>query len=269
MARSHDAAAIAAAGPRHVLITGGGTGIGAAVSAAFAAEGARVSLVGRRLAPLEAQATVLRQAGAEANAIVCDVTDTDAVGGAFAKAVDRFGRIDVLVNNAGRAETAPFLRTPAGMVRQLLDVNLVQLFTCTQQVLPAMIEAGFGRVINVASTAALTGYPYVSAYCAAKHAVLGFTRSLALEVIRTGVTVNAVCPGYTETPLLQDAVGRIGTLTGRTEADIRAELARGNPAGRLVRPDEVAAAVVWLARPESAAITGQAIPVANGEILSR
>jgi NAD(P)-dependent dehydrogenase (short-subunit alcohol dehydrogenase family) len=254
---------------RHVLITGGGTGIGAAIARVFAEEGARVTLVGRRRSILDEQADTLRQSGAPISVIAFDVTDDGAVRKGFAQAAAQLGRIDVLVNNAGRAESAPFLRTSLASVRQMLDVNLVQLFACTQQVLPAMIGAGFGRVINIASTAALAGYPYVSGYCASKHAVLGFTRSLALETIGTGVTINAVCPGYTETPLLQGAVDKMVRLTGRSEADIRDDLAKGNPAGKLIKPAEVAAAVAWLASQGAEAITGQAIPVANGEIFSR
>lgn len=254
---------------RHVLVTGGGTGIGAAIAGAFAEQGDRVTLVGRRRAVLDQKAEALRCSGAEINVVAVDVTADETVKSAFAQAVMQFGRIDVLVNSAGRADSAPFMRTSLASLRQMLDVNLVQLFACTQQVLPEMIKAGFGRVINVASTAALAGYPYVSGYCASKHAVLGFTRSLALETIGTGVTINAVCPGYTETPLLQGAVEKMMQLTGRSAADIREELAKGNPAGRLIQPEEVAAAVAWLAGRNAAAITGQAIPVANGEIFSR
>lgn len=253
----------------HVLVTGGGTGIGAAIAVAFAAQGARVTITGRRAAIVEKQAALLRERGGLANAIAFDVTDEGAVSAGIASAVARFGRIDVLVNNAGKAESASFSRTSPDLLRQLLEVNLVQLFVCTQQVLPAMVNAGFGRIINIASTAALTGYPYVTAYCSAKHAVLGFTRALALEVVRSGVTVNAVCPGYAETPLLDGAVAKMVALTGRSEDDIRDELARSNPAGKLLKPSEIASVVTWLARAGSSAITGQAIPVAYGEVLSR
>ena len=263
-----EARALAFAG-RHVLITGGGTGIGAAIAAAFAAEGAAVTLLGRRTEPLAEQAKALAAAGARTHFASCDVTDAAAVEASFAEAARQLGPIEILVNNAGMAESAPLSRVTPEMLQRILAVNLTQLFTCTQQVLPAMLAAGFGRIVNIASTAALAGYPYVTAYCAAKHGVLGFTRALAMEVVRSGVTVNAVCPGYTDTPLVTDAIEAVRRKTKRSAEEVRASITAVNPMGRMIEPAEVASAVLWVASPSSTAITGQAIPVAGGEIFGR
>jgi len=244
----------------HAVVTGGGSGIGAAIAMALAAEGVAITVMGRsakRLKSLPLPAT---------HCIVADVTDADSVQRAFDAAAD-FGPIDILINNAGQVESQPFLRTSADVWQRTLDVNLTGTFLCTQQVLPAMVERKFGRIVNVASTAALKGYAYVAAYCAAKHGVLGLTRALALEVARKGVTVNAVCPGYTETAIVEQAVQQISSKTGRSADESRAELAATNPQGRLIQPDEVARAVVWLCRRESSSITGQAIAVAGGEVM--
>ncbi len=256
-----------AAAGRHVLITGGGTGIGAAIAQAFAAAGARITIVGRRADVLRERADALRSANAAVDWIAADLTEAESADRAFAEARRRQGDVDVLVNNAGRAVTAPWSRLSSEALRQMLEVNLVQVVACTQRVLPAMIERRHGRIVNIASTAALRGYAYASGYCATKHAVLGFTRALALEVVRSGVTVNAVCPGYTDTPLLAAAVEDLTRRTGRDAAQIKAELAAVNPAGRLVEPADVAATVLWLASPAAQAITGQAISVAHGETM--
>jgi NAD(P)-dependent dehydrogenase (short-subunit alcohol dehydrogenase family) len=189
------------------------------------------------------------------------------VAQAFALAAERFGRIDILVNNAGQALSAPFAKTDEAMWQQMLEVNLTGTYHCTQLALPPMIENGWGRIVNVASTAGLTGYSYVSAYCAAKHGVIGLTRALALEVASKGVTVNAVCPGYTETDIVRDAIANIVAKTGRDEQQARAELAAHNPQKRLVQPDEVADAVAWLCLPGSSAMNGQALAVAGGEVM--
>ena len=186
-------------------------------------------------------------------------------------AIDRaeaaHGPIAILVNNAGAAETAPFGRLTRDMWDRMLAVNLTAVFEVTQAVLPAMTKRGWGRVINIASTAGLTGYPYVAAYVAAKHGVVGLTRALALEVAKSAVTVNALCPGYTETRLLTNSFATIMAKTGKTEAEVRRDFTKGNPQGRLVQPDEVAAAVLWLCRPGSDAMTGQAIAISGGEVL--
>lgn len=245
---------------RHAVVTGGGSGIGAAVAKALAHGGMQVTLMGRSLQRLQS----LDLPGARC--VACDVADPESVQSAFEQAAG-FGAIDVLVNNAGIVESQPFSRTSHALWQRTLDVNLGGVFLCTQQVLPGMVARGFGRVVNVASTAALTGYAYVAAYCAAKHGVLGLTRALALEVAKKGVTVNAVCPGYTDTDIVAQAVERIAATTGRSADEARATLASSNPQGRLVRPEEVADAVAWLCRAESAAINGQAIAVAGGETM--
>jgi NAD(P)-dependent dehydrogenase (short-subunit alcohol dehydrogenase family) len=200
--------------------------------------------------------------------VTADIADADSVARAFATAAEQTGPVSMLVNNAGQAHSAPFLKTDAALWQRMLDVNLTGTFLCTQAALPAMLDAGWGRIVNVASTAGLIGYGYVSAYCAAKHGVIGLTRALALETAAKGVTVNAVCPGYTETDIVRDAVANIVGKTGRTEEQARAELAARNPQRRLVQPEEVADAVAWLCQPSAAAITGQAIPVAGGEVMA-
>ena len=252
----------------HAVITGGGSGIGAAIAQALIADGARVTLMGRRIEKLEEQRDRLNvDGGPSVELQVCDVGDEASVRQAFAAAVAAAGPIDLLVNNAGQVETAPLAKTSLDTWQRLLNVNLTGSFLCSREVLPAMTERRFGRIVNVASTAALKGYAYVAAYCAAKHGVLGLTRALALETARKGVTVNAVCPGYTETDIVAGAIATIVAKTGRTPDEARAELASVNPQGRLVDPAEVAASVAWLARRDSGSITGQAIAVAGGEVM--
>ena len=239
---------------RHALVTGGGSGIGAAIAAALRDAGAGVTVVGRR----RSDAPGYQQA---------DVTDGASIRAAVARAETALGPIAILVNNAGAAESAPFVRTSRAIWDRMLAVNLTGTFEATQALLPAMVGRGWGRVINVASTAGLTGYPYVAAYVAAKHGVVGLTRALALETAKSQVTVNALCPGYTETALLTDSFAAIMAKTGKSEAEVRRDFSKSNPQGRLVQPDEVAAAVLWLCRPGSDAVTGQAIAIAGGEVL--
>jgi NAD(P)-dependent dehydrogenase (short-subunit alcohol dehydrogenase family) len=255
---------------RHALVTGGGRGIGAAIARRLLADGASVTLLGRDAVALRTTVQSLREAlpaGATASFVTADIADAESVTRAFA-AAEEAGPVSMLVNNAGQAHSAPFLKTDAALWQRMLDVNLTGTFLCTQAALPAMLDAGWGRIVNVASTAGLIGYGYVSAYCAAKHGVIGLTRALALETAARGVTVNAVCPGYTETDIVRDAVANIVGKTGRSEEQARAELAARNPQRRLVQPDEVADAVAWLCQPSAAAITGQAIPVAGGEVMA-
>ncbi|MBP1207892.1 NAD(P)-dependent dehydrogenase (short-subunit alcohol dehydrogenase family) [Duganella sp. 1411] len=255
---------------KHALVTGGARGIGAACAQALLLRGARVTLAGRdaqALAAAQASMSTACPPGAEIATQVLDVADEDSVRAGFAASAERFGRIDILINNAGQAAAAPFGKTDAALWQRMLDVNLTGTFHCAQAALPAMLEAKWGRIVNVASTAGLTGYRYATAYTAAKHGVVGLTRALALEVATKGVTVNAVCPGYTDTDIVRDAVANIVAKTGRGEEEARAELAAGNPQKRLVQSEEVANAVVWLCLAESAAMNGQSIAVAGGEVM--
>jgi NAD(P)-dependent dehydrogenase (short-subunit alcohol dehydrogenase family) len=248
---------------RHAVVTGAGRGIGLAIAAALAGAGARVTLMGRDRARLDAAAASVPGAAA----VAADITDEAAVKAAFATARERFGPVDILVNNAGQAESAPFAKTDLALFERMIAANLTGTFLCTREALPDMVAKGAGRIVNVASTAGQIGYAYVSAYCAAKHGVVGLTRSLALETAKRGVTVNAVCPGYTETDIVRDAVANIMQKTGKSEAEARDALTARNPQGRMVQPAEVADAVLWLASPGAASITGQAISVSGGEVM--
>lgn len=248
---------------KHAVITGGGRGIGAAIADALSAAGAKVTIMGRDLEKLQDKARTLP----EGLAVQCDVTDETSVAAAFVAACARHGSVDILVNNAGAAQSLPFRKTDRAHLQHMLDVNLMGPYLCIQAVLQEMMDKGAGRIINIASTAALKGYSYVTAYSAAKHGVLGLTRSLAQEMATKGVTVNAVCPGFTETDIARDAIRNIVAKTGRTEAQAIAELTVHNPQKRLIQPAEVAASVLWLCRADSASITGQAIAVAGGEVM--
>lgn len=245
---------------KHAFITGGGHGIGGASAEVLAANGAKLTLTGRNMEKLDAMAASLP--GAEARQL--DVTDEDAVKCVFAEAAQSLGPVDILINNSGIAETAPFMRTSAEMMRRIMEVNLIGAHVCTQQVLPAMIDAGWGRVVNISSLAGLTGQPYIAAYCASKHAMVGLTRTLALEVAKKGITVNAVCPAYVETGMVERGVENIQKITGMSEDDARGELAKKNPQGRIIEASEVGATVAWLCLPGSESITGQSIAMAGG-----
>ena len=249
---------------RHALVTGAGQGIGEAISRQLLAQGAKVSVLGRRLEPLT---QLVREYQDHCQAVQADVADAQQVAAAFERAAQAFGPIDILVNNAGQAQSVPFMKMDGALWQNMLAVNLTGALLCMQQAAPAMVQRGWGRIINVASTAGLKGYGYVSAYCAAKHGVIGLTRSVALELAQKGVTVNAVCPGYTETEIVRSSIARVVEKTGRSEAEAMAEFVKGNPQGRLVQPDEVANAVLWLCGAGASAITGQAIAVAGGEVM--
>jgi 2-hydroxycyclohexanecarboxyl-CoA dehydrogenase len=248
---------------RHALVTGGSRGIGVAIAKRLVAEGALVTILGRNATRAE---QVAKEIGA-AGFVSADVSDRDGLTEAIRAAEERHGGVSILVNNAGAAESAPFLKTPPEQFHRMLSVNLESVVTACHAVLPGMIAAGTGRIVNIASTAGLKGYRYVSAYVAAKHAVVGLTKALALETAETGVTVNAVCPGFADTDLVRESVARIREKTGREEADIVADMVRDNPQKRLIDPQEVADCVFWLIGDDARSVTGQSLAVAGGEVM--
>jgi 3-hydroxybutyrate dehydrogenase len=245
----------------HALVTGGGQGIGRAIASALVQAGATVTVIGRNRKTLDEAVA----AGAAHFAAVADVANQAAVSTTIMEAARR-QPIDILVANAGIAESAPFGKSDAALFRRMMDVNFMGVVHAAQAVLPSMKDRPYGRIVAVASTAGLKGYAYVSAYSAAKHAVVGLVRSLALELANTRVTVNAVCPGFTDTDLVAGSIDNIMKKTGRSHAEAVTELASHNPQGRLVTPAEVADTVLWLCGEGAGAITGQAIAVAGGEV---
>jgi NAD(P)-dependent dehydrogenase (short-subunit alcohol dehydrogenase family) len=242
---------------QNAIVTGGAKGIGLAIARRLAADGVAIALIGRDVAALERTAKELG-----ARYAVADVTDH----ATLRDAITALGPCDFLVNNAGAAISKPFVKHALADFEAMLAVNLLSAVTACQAVLPGMRARGFGRIVNIASTAGLKGYPYVTAYVAAKHALVGFTRALALETAKDGVTVNAVCPGFTDTDMVARAVATISAAGGRSPDEARRALESGNPAGRLVRPEEVAEVVAFLCKPDASAMTGQAIAVACGEV---
>lgn len=246
----------------HAVITGAGSGIGRAVAERLAEAGCQVTLVGRHVGRLAETADRIGDAAFIAPA---DVTDPEMLAAAVHAGRDRFGPIDILVNNAGAASSGPFLKTTADDLRTMLALNLEAPAEAARLVLPGMLTRRWGRIVSIASTAGLKAYPYVSAYVAAKHGLVGLTRALALEFASKGVTVNAVCPSFTDTGLVARSVEAIVGKTGRSEDETRAALAASNPQGRLITPDEVAATVVWLCGDAASGINGAAVPVAGGE----
>jgi len=247
---------------RHALVTGGGRGIGRAVAQALAGAGATVTVLGRGRDALEDAVAAKHAAGL----IVADVTDPAAVQTGIEGAVEARGPIDILVANAGGAETAPFMKTEAAQFQRMFDLNVLGIVHAARAVMGGMVERKFGRIIAVASTAGLKGYPYVSAYCTTKHAVVGLVRSLAIETAKTGVTVNAVCPSFTDTDLVRQSVDLVVKKTGKTAEDVIAQYVKDVPMARLIQPQEVAAAVLYLCSADAGAVTGTAMTVAGGEI---
>lgn len=243
----------------HAFVTGGATGIGFAITRALAAAGARVTIASRDSDRVRAVADDLDGV----TDVVLDVTDPDNIAAVF----EAVGPIDILVNNSGIALAAPFGKTTLEQWSKVMSVNLTGVFLCTQAALNSMRDCGSGRIISIASTAGLRGYPYTAAYSASKHGVIGMTRSLALELASTDITANCVCPGFTDTDIVASAVANITDKTGRSEAEALAELVKHNPQKRLIAPDEVADTVLWLCQGSSRSINGQAIAVAGGEIM--
>ncbi len=245
---------------QHAIVTGGGSGIGAATAKALVDAGSRVTLIGRNPDRLTVKAEEL---GTQHQA--ADVTDRLQVAQAFAAAIKTNGPVTILVNNAGEAQSSAFGKMEDDLWDRMLAVNLTGVYNCTRAVIEEMLRAQSGRIVNIASTAALSGYAYVSAYCAAKHGVLGLTRALALEYARRGITVNAVCPGYTNTEIVAQSIENIVAATGRSRDEALAELVNVNPQQRLIEPGEVADSVLWICQQPS--INGQAIAIAGGEIM--
>ncbi len=247
-----------------VLITGGGRGIGRAIALAFAREGARIAVAARSADEVN---QVASEIGDQAIALVCDVSDPESVARMFIELRERFGDADILVNNAGVAESATLVNTTDELWHRHISINLSGTFYCTRTALPAMLKKGWGRVINVASIAAKTGAPYIAAYSASKHGVLGLTRSIALEVATTGITVNAICPGYVDTEMVSRGIQQITAKTGRTAEEALDTLKKMSPQNRLVTPEEVAAVALLLASDAGRGITGQGINVDGGSVL--
>ena len=249
---------------RGAVVTGGGRGIGAATARALAEAGARVLVAARSAEQVEKTATGLREAGHEAWSAPCDVTDEAEIERLVREAAERLGAVDVLVQSAGMAFSAPLHRVTLAEWEEIFRVNVTGTFLCTRAFLPGMVERGWGRVVHVASVAGLAGAKYISAYAASKHAVVGFTRSVAAEVAGSGVTVNAVCPAYVDTAMTRESIARIAAKTGRSESEALAAVVAANPQGRMIEPEEVARAVTWLCEEETRGVNGQTIVIDGG-----
>jgi NAD(P)-dependent dehydrogenase (short-subunit alcohol dehydrogenase family) len=252
---------------KHAIVTGGSRGIGAAIAAEFVGRGAKVTIMGRQRETLEAKAAELRgDPGVTVAVEQCDVSDASSVTTAFSNAIGSLGPAYILVNNAGIATSRTFTQLSLDVWNDVVTTNLTGTYLCTSEVLPSMISAREGRIVNIASTAGLRGYKTMSAYCASKHGVIGLTRALALETAKQGITVNAVCPSYTDTYLTGLAVSNLVSALNKTEDEAMAMLLRSVPSGRLITPEEVASCVAWLCSPGASGVTGIALPIAGGEV---
>lgn len=253
---------------RRVVVTGAGRGIGRAIALAFARAGADVAATARTAADLDTLVTEIEDMGRRCLAVPCDVTDPEQVKSMAARALEGLVGVDILVNNAGNAESHPFLNHPDELWHRMLAVNLTSVYYVTKAFAPAMIEQGGGCIINIASVAARMGAKYVAAYTAAKHGVLGLTRTLAVELMPHNITVNAICPGFVDTPMTQASIDNIMSRTGLSESQAREALEKTNPQKRLIEPEEVASVALFLAQESSKGITGQAINIDGGSVMS-
>lgn len=252
---------------KRALVTGAGRGIGRSSALALARVGCDMAVTARTSADLESLATEIRELGRRCVVLACDVTDGDAVRIMAEEALGQLGGLDVLVNNAGKGESHPLKNHPDELWHRMIAINLTSVYYVTKAIVPSMIASGGGRIINIASTAAKIGEKYVAAYTAAKHGVLGLTRSLAAELVGYGITVNAVCPGFVDTPMTEDSAVNISQKTGMSVEQAKERLASGNPQKRLIKPEEVAAMVVYLASSAASGINGQAINIDGGGVM--
>jgi len=246
---------------KHALVTGGGSGIGAAIALNLALDGANVTISGRRQQPLEA----LSARHPNINLVTADITNPHSVAEMFEAAQNTTGPVDIIVANAGVAQSASLAKTDLSLWNEMISVNLTGTFLTLKEAAKHMIDVDWGRMITIASTAGIKGSSYISAYSAAKHGVVGLTRSLAIEYAGKGITVNAVCPGFTQTPIVESTIANIMEKTGLDEQKARNALTKNNPMGRIIQPEEVASAVNWLVGPGSEGVTGQTISVCGGE----
>ncbi len=249
------------------LVTGGGRGIGEVIARALARKGMRVAVVARTVSDIERVAAAIREEGGQALSVVCDVTRPDAIAAAVAEVQRAFGPITVLVNNAGAADSHKFLGHPDALWHRMIDANLNSVYYVTKAVVPMMVEARWGRIINIASIASKIGGKYVVAYTASKHGVLGLTRALAVELVAYNITVNAICPGYVDTPMTDRAITNIAARTRMSEVEVRATLEKLSLQNRLITPEEVAHVALMLVDDEARGITGQAINVDGGAVM--